>query len=116
MTKTKYIMLETDFKFGEVHNLASQIESGAERVHFKNIFNNSNGGVVLLAFKAGQKLDEHIAPAELMVTVLEGEIVFTMIDNPNTLRAGEFMLIGAGVPHSVLANRDSKVMLTKIKA
>ncbi len=51
-----------------------------------------------------------------MVTALEGEIVFTMIDNPITLRAGEFILVGAGVPHSVLANCDSKIMLTKIKA
>ncbi|MBD5355587.1 MAG: cupin domain-containing protein [Bacteroides sp.] len=109
-------MINTDYKFGEVHNLASQIETSADRVHFKQIFSNDNGGVVLLAFKAGQKLDEHLAPAELMVTVLEGEIVFTMIDKPHTLRSGEFMLVGEGVPHSVMATADSKVMLTKIKA
>ena len=109
-------MLETDFKFGEVHHLAAQIEAGNDRVHFKHIFNNANGGVSLLAFKAGQKLDEHLAPAELMVTVLEGEIVFTMIDKPHTIAAGEFLLVGQGVPHSVVATKDSKVMLTKIKA
>ena len=109
-------MLETDFKFGEVHVLADQISSGNDRVQFKHVVSNDNGGVSLLAFKAGQALDEHLAPAELMVTVLEGEINFTMIDKPHTLRAGEFMLVGAGVPHSVVANADSKVMLIKIKA
>ena len=109
-------MLQTDYKFGEVHNLAKQIEVSSERVNFKHIFNNANGGVALVAFKAGQKLDEHLSPAELMITVLEGEIVFTMLDKPHTLRAGEFMLVGEGVPHSVLANADSKMMLTKIKA
>ncbi|MDE6267580.1 MAG: cupin domain-containing protein [Muribaculaceae bacterium] len=109
-------MLETDYKFSEVHKLADQIESGNDRVHFKQIVNTGNGGVSLLAFKAGQKLDEHLAPAELMVTVLEGEIVFTVIDKPHTIRAGEFMLVGEGVPHSVTANTDSKVMLTKMKA
>lgn len=109
-------MLETNFKFGEVNELASLIESSSDRVQFKQIFSNDNGGVSLLAFKAAQKLDTHIAPAELMVTVLEGEIVFTMLDTPHTLRRGEFILVGEGVPHSVVANSDSKVMLVKVKA
>lgn len=109
-------MIETEYKFGEVHNLANQIEGGADKVHFKGIFSNANGAVALLAFKAGQNLDTHLAPAELMVNVLEGEIEFTMIDTPHTLKAGEFMLVGEGVPHSVLAKADSKVMLVKVKA
>lgn len=108
-------MLETDYKFGEVHTLASQIESGSDKVHFKHIFNNENGGVALVAFKAGQKLDTHFAPAELMVNVIEGEIEFTMLDKPHTIKAGEFMLVGADVPHSVLAKADSKMMLVKVK-
>lgn len=109
-------MLDTDFKFGEVHSLAYHIESSDEKVQFKQIFNTDNGGVVLLGFKAGQKLDTHKAPAELMVNVLEGEIEFTMLDRPHTIKAGEFMLVGSGVDHSVLAKADSKVMLVKIKA
>ena len=109
-------MLETKYKFGEVHELASQIEVGEDRVHVCPIFNNANGGVALIAFKAGQKLDKHLAPAELMVNVLEGEIEFTMIETPHTIRAGEFILVGEGVPHSVVANTDAKMMLVKIKA
>lgn len=109
-------MTETAYRFGDVHTLAEQIQPAADRVQFKNIFNTSNGAVALLAFKAGQKLDQHVAPAQLMVNVLEGEIAFTMLDTPHTIHAGEFMLVGEGVPHSVLANADSKVMLVKIKA
>lgn len=108
-------MLNTEYKFGEVHDLASQIESGEDKVHFRGIFSNDNGGAVLLAFKAGQRLDTHIAPAELMVTVLEGEIEFKMIDKVNSIKAGQFMLMGADVPHSVAAVKDSKVMLVKVK-
>lgn len=109
-------MLESDYKFGEVHNLAAQIEIGEDRVHFKNIFNNGNGGVALVAFKAGQKLDTHTAPAEVMITVLDGEIEFTMLDRTMTISAGQFVLMGAEVPHSVVAKADTKMMLTKIKA
>ncbi len=39
-----------------------------------------------------------------------------MIDRSLTLRAGEFMLMGEGVPHSVVAVADSKVMLVKVKS
>lgn len=109
-------MINTEYKFGEVHDLKAQIDSGEDHVHFHNIFNNNNGGVALVAFKTGQKLDEHIAPAELMVNVLEGEIIFNMAGTPHTLKAGEFMLVGIDVPHSVVANSDSKLMLIKVKA
>lgn len=108
-------MLNTDYKFGEVHGIAEQIETGSDKVHFKHIFNNENGGVVLVAFKAGQKLDTHVAPAELMVNVLEGEIEFTMLDKPHTIKAGEFLLMGAEVTHRVIAKADSKMMLIKVK-
>lgn len=108
-------MLQTDYKFGDVTTLVSQIESGTDKVMFRHIFNNENGGVTLLAFKAGQSLSTHTAPAEVMVYVLEGEIEFTMLDTLHVIRGGEFMLMGAGVPHSVTAKDDSKVMLIKVK-
>ena len=108
-------MLNTDYKFGEVHGISDQIEVGSDKVHFKQIFSNENGGVVLVAFKAGQKLDTHMAPAEVMVSVLEGEIEFTIQDKAHTIKAGEFLLLGADVPHSVLAKADSKMMLVKVK-
>lgn len=108
-------MFNTDYKFGEVHQLASQIEAGEDKVHFHSIFENGNGAVALVAFKAGQALSTHTAPAEVMVYVLEGEIEFTMIDRPHTLTAGEFLLMGEGVPHSVVAKADTKMMLTKVK-
>ncbi|MDE6383182.1 MAG: cupin domain-containing protein [Paramuribaculum sp.] len=109
-------MLESGIKFGEVRNLASQTEYSGDRVQFNNIFNTSNGGVSVVAFSAGQRLDTHTAPAELMVYVLEGEIEFTISDNPHTLVAGQFLLVGEGVRHSVSATSDAKMMLVKVKA
>lgn len=107
--------METEYKFGKVHEIAGEIDASSDRVQFKRIFENENGGVSLLAFKSGQKLDPHIAPAEVMVCVLEGEIEFTMLDTPHTIKSGEFMLMGANVPHSVVARADSKVALIKVR-
>lgn len=44
-------MLKTSYKFGEVHNLLSQVYAGPENVEFRSIFDNSNGGVSLLVFR-----------------------------------------------------------------
>ncbi|MDE6511590.1 MAG: cupin domain-containing protein [Muribaculaceae bacterium] len=109
-------MIETEYKFGEVHSLADQIQPAEDHPQFHRIFENANGGAVLIALKAGQALSEHVAPAELMVNVIEGSIEFTMANKPHTINAGEFMLVGEGVPHSVVAKTDSKVMLVKVKA
>lgn len=109
-------MLETEYKFGEVHQLADQIQPAEDRPQFHRIFENANGGVVLLALKEGQKLAEHLAPAELMVNVIEGSIEFAIMGKPHTLNTGEYMLVGEGVAHSVVAKADAKVMLIKIKA
>ena len=107
--------METEYKFGEVHDLAAQIESGTDRVHFKNLISTGNGGTALVAFKAGQKLETHVAPANLMVYTLEGEIEFTVLDHPHDLSAGRFILVGKDVPHSVIARTDAKMLLIKIK-
>ena len=107
---------ETEYKFGEVHVLADQVQAAEDRVHFQNIFSTANGGVAILAFKAGQKLDPHVAPAEVMVYCLEGEVEFTILDKPHTLKTGEFLLLGENVEHQVTAKTDSKIMLAKAKA
>lgn len=44
-------MLKTSYKFGEVHNLLSQVYARPENVEFRSIFDNTNGGVSLLAFR-----------------------------------------------------------------
>lgn len=51
-------MLKTSYKFGEVHNLLSQVYAGPENVEFRSIFDNTNGGVSLLAFRKEILTDE----------------------------------------------------------
>lgn len=108
-------MLKTDYKFGDAFSLVSQVAKNDSKVEFKDIMNNGNGSVALLDFCAGQELPTHQAPAEVMVYVLEGEVVFTMLERPTTLHQGDFFLMGNGVNHSVRALKDSKIMLVKIK-
>lgn len=107
--------MKTNFKFGEIIRFNEAVEYNADKVEFKTVFETSKGGISLIAMKSGQKLDTHTAPFEVMVTVCEGEVEFTMLDQSKRIKAGEFLLMGANVPHSVVANVDSKIMLVKIK-
>ena len=107
---------KTDYKFGEVYRLTDQVKNAEDKVQFRNILETSCGGVALVAFTAGQYLDEHVAPAEVMVNVLEGEILFDMAGVPHHISAGEFLLMGQDVLHSVKAVTDAKLMLIKVKA
>ncbi|MCH5233405.1 MAG: cupin domain-containing protein [Muribaculaceae bacterium] len=107
--------MKTDYKFGEVIRFNEAISFSDENVVFSNVFETEYGGVSNVALKAGQKLETHIAPFEVMVTLCVGEIDFTMLDMTHNMKAGEFLLMGANVPHSVVAKQDSIITLVKIK-
>lgn len=107
--------MKTDYKFGEVYSIDEQVGCYDDAVNFRNVFETENGGVSLVGFKKGQKLDKHIAPFEVMVNVVEGQVDFTMLDQTHTVSAGQYILMGANVPHSVKAKADSKVMIVKVK-
>ena len=107
--------MKTNFKFGEVLKFKDAINYNYEKVEFKTVFETNDGGISFVAMKAGQKLDTHTTPFEVMVMVCEGEIEFTMLDQSHRIKAGEFFLMGADVAHSVVANVDSKITLVKIK-
>ena len=106
---------KTDFKFGEVYSLLDQANKAQDKVQFRKILETSNGGVSLVAFEAGQALDEHVAPAEVMILVMEGEIEFNMAGRLHRINAGEFLLMGQDVLHSVKAVSDAKLLLVKVK-
>ena len=108
-------MIKTDYRLNEVFNLASQIENGNDDVHFKELFSNANSSVMLVAFKSGQFLAEHRAPADVMVYVAEGKVDFTLADTTHEMKKGDFMLMNEGTLHRVLAKTDATVMLAKMK-
>lgn len=107
--------MKTNYKFGEVISHDEAISYSDERVVFEPVFETSNGGVAFVALQKGQKLETHMAPFEVMVNICEGDVDFKMLDDSRNMKEGQFLLMGANVPHSVIANKDSKLMIIKIK-
>jgi quercetin dioxygenase-like cupin family protein len=69
--------------------------------------------VVLLAMKAGDRLEEHAAPGPLSLSVREGRIRF-MVAEGEVAEAGSDTLLtcDAGVRHTVEALSDAVCLLT----
>jgi quercetin dioxygenase-like cupin family protein len=73
-----------------------------------------SGTVTLFAFDAGEGLSEHTAPYDAMLQVLEGEALVTIEKEQFSLGEGELIIMPAGIPHAVHADRRFKMMLTMI--
>jgi quercetin dioxygenase-like cupin family protein len=68
--------------------------------------------VVRIVLHAGKTLREHSAPGEITVQCLEGEVEFGTTDAVHLLRAGDFIHLRRGEPHSLAARSDASLLLT----
>lgn len=76
----------------------------------------TGGGVAtVFAFDAGAGLPEHVAPAEAVAVVVEGEVSFTMDGQTHRVAAGSAFRLPAGRPHTVLAAVPSRMLLVILR-
>jgi quercetin dioxygenase-like cupin family protein len=73
------------------------------------------GSLTLFAFDAGQELSEHTAPFDAFVQVLDGTVELTIGGERVPARAGETVLMPAGVPHAVQARERFKMLLSMVR-
>lgn len=76
----------------------------------------SAGTVTLFAFDAGQGLSEHTAPFDAIVHILDGEATITISGNTIIAKAGELVVMPAGEPHSLKAEKRFKMLLIMIRS
>ena len=72
-------------------------------------------GMTLFAFDAGEGVSTHAAPGDAMAHILEGEAQITIGGTVHTVPAGSAIVMPAGVPHAVKAERRFKMLLTVVK-
>lgn len=95
---------------------AGLIAYASEAIVSRVLVSGKTGSVTLFAFGRGQQLSEHTAPFDALVHVLDGEGQVTVGGKPFPVRAGQMVLMPAGVPHAVLATERFKMLLTMIRA
>jgi quercetin dioxygenase-like cupin family protein len=82
----------------------------------RTIIQKPVGTVTIFSFDKGQGLSEHTAPFDAMVEVLDGEAEISIARKPVKVKAGEFIIMPANVPHSLHAAKKFKMALIMIKA
>jgi quercetin dioxygenase-like cupin family protein len=114
LTKTSP-MGTTEKEHGKPFAFPDTIDYQTEGIVSKRILQKEKGNITLFAFDTGQKLSEHTAPFDALVQVLEGTALIIIAGSENILKAGESIILPAGVIHAVNARTQFKMLLTMIR-
>ena len=82
----------------------------------RSIIKKKTGTITIFSFDKGQGLSEHTAPFDAMVNILDGEAEIVISGKPNKVKAGEFIIMPANKPHSLMAVKKFKMALIMIKS
>ncbi|MFC2490644.1 MAG: cupin domain-containing protein [Prevotella sp.] len=96
--------------------VADEMISYAEGGVVSKEFVHANAGsLTLFAFDEGQGLNEHSAPFDATVQVLDGEAEIKIDGVPHIVKAGEMIIMPANHPHALFAHKRFKMLLTMIR-
>lgn len=96
-------------------SLASSIDYADGSVVSKTLLDKKAGTLTLFAFATGQGLSEHTAPYDATVQVTDGEGAITIGGETQIVKAGELIIMPAGIPHSLRAEQPFKMLLIMIR-
>jgi quercetin dioxygenase-like cupin family protein len=99
----------------EIFKFSEKIDYASTGIVSKQVIKRENGNISLFAFDAGQSLSEHSAPFDALVQVLEGEGQIIIAKKEYHVKAGEAIIMPAGIPHAVKATGAFKMLLTMIR-
>lgn len=68
--------------------------------------------IVLMALKAGVRIEEHKAEGRMSIQALSGSLRLRLPQGTVDLRAGHVLVLDRGVPHDLEALEESEVLLT----
>jgi len=95
--------------------LAEELSCVPGSIVSRTIARTKGGSLTLFAFDAGQELSEHTAPFDAFVQVLEGSVELTIGGQAVIAKAGETVLMPAGIPHAVRAREPFKMLLSMVR-
>lgn len=82
----------------------------------KTLIDKKIGTLTMFSFGAGQGLSEHTAPFDAVVQVVDGEAEVVINGEPQTVHAGQLIIMPANIPHELKAVKPFKMLLTMIRA
>ena len=101
---------------GKALTLSDLVSYQEGSVVSKTLIDKKIGTVTMFSFGAGQGLSEHTAPFDAFVQVVDGEAEVTIDGAPQTVTAGQIIIMPANIPHELKAVTPFKMLLVMIRA
>lgn len=83
--------------------LASLVEVSPHKVISRTLAQNPALNMTLFAFDGGEEISSHKSDGDAFVYVLEGEGDFTIDGQKYRVKAGQSIVMPAGLPHAIFA-------------
>jgi quercetin dioxygenase-like cupin family protein len=100
---------------GQAFNLENHVDYADGSIVSKILLKKETGNITLFAFDQGQGLSEHTAPFDAVVHILDGKAEITIGGQPQTVAAGEMLIMPANVSHALQAKEKFKMLLVMIR-
>jgi quercetin dioxygenase-like cupin family protein len=100
---------------GEIFALDALVTATPHGIASRVLARSAAGNVTLFAFDAGEELSEHTAPFDALVLTLSGGLTLTIGGQHSRTTPHTVVLMPANVPHAVLANERSLVLLLMLR-
>lgn len=99
-----------------IPNLLEQIAVQPASIVSKTIHADDRLKAVTMALDTAQELSEHTAAVPAIVHVLSGKATLTLGGDTHVLEGGAWLHMPAQMPHSVLAQEPTVLLLLLLKA
>lgn len=76
------------------------------------VFKTNGMCIVLIALRKDAEMVKHIADSLISLQVLEGQIVFSTVEQSVELGKGQMLTLHERIPHNVLAKEETIFLLT----
>ena len=96
-------------------DLRAPVETPADGIVSRAIYNDDDVRVVHFSFAPGQQLSDHTAPVPVTLEVVDGEATITLGDQVVDATSGTWMHMPANTPHSVVAKTPLTLLLHLLK-
>lgn len=80
--------------------------------HSRTLIKDAELRVVLIALRAGARLEEHHAPGRITIHALDGHLQVGVAGQSIDLRRGQIVTLGPAIRHDVAALDESAFLLT----
>lgn len=110
MAATSTLVSESLFRLGLNEALPISDEATTSRV----VVNNDVLRTVIFTFDAGQQLTEHASPKAVVVTLLKGEMDFSIKERKERMKAGDVIYLAPNDRHALVAVTPCRMQLVMV--